>query len=346
MEKKTEKKSFLIVELTVLSLFLLMLIGCFAAEICAAESALALWVKANIWDVEKTFVSLKSHVPVLINCFIYIVIVYTVCRLIRLMFSAKMKQNNRTKTVLSLFDGFVKYACAIAIIILVLKACGVDTTALVASVGVLTLVVGLGAQPLIADIIAGIFIIFEDEYHVGEIVTINDFRGTVMEIGIRSTKLIDAAGNIKIINNSAIGDVINLSRELSLAIVDCDFPYDVPVELIETILKDSFPQMAEQIPAIKEGPFYKGVCMFKDSNVTIKIIAKCLEEDRFQVERDLNREYRRVLVENGIDIAYPQVVINYPSEKSFTVSQQEKNVAREFADEQKELSQNMEEQQT
>jgi small conductance mechanosensitive channel len=104
--------------------------------------------------------------------------------------------------------------------------------------------------------------------------------------------------------------------------------------------------MAEQIPAIKEGPFYKGVCMFKDSNVTIKIIAKCLEEDRFQVERDLNREYRRVLVENGIDIAYPQVVINYPSEKRFTVSQQEKSVAREFADEQKVLSQNMEEQQT
>ena len=193
MEKKTQKKSFLIVELTVLSLFLLMLIGCLVAEVCIPESALAHWVKENIWDVKGTVISLRSHVPVLVNCFIYIVIVYAVCRLIRLLFSAKMKKNNRTKTVLSLFDGFVKYACAIAIIILVLKACGVDTTALVASVGVLTLVVGLGAQPLIADIIAGIFIIFEDEYHVGEIVTINDFRGTVMEIGIRSTKLIDAA---------------------------------------------------------------------------------------------------------------------------------------------------------
>jgi small conductance mechanosensitive channel len=257
-----------------------------------------------------------------------------------------MKKSNRSKTVLSLLDGFVKYACAIAIIIFVLKACGVDTTALVASVGVLTLVIGLGAQPLIGDIIAGIFIIFEDEYHVGEIVTINDFRGTVLEIGIRSTKLMDAAGNIKIINNSAVGDVINLSRELSLAIVDCDFPYDVPVELVETILKDNFPKIAENIPAIKEGPFYKGVCMFKDSNVTIKIVAKCLEEDRFQVERDLNREYRRVIVENGIDIAYPQVVINYPAEKKFNLSKKDKQDAQEFANEQKELSQNMEEQHT
>ena len=165
-----------------------------------------------------------------------------------------------------------------------------------------------------------------------------------MEIGIRSTKLIDAAGNIKIINNSAIGDVINLSRELSLAIVDCDFPYDVPVELIETLLKDNFPKMAENIPAIKEGPYYKGVCMFKDSNVTLKIVAKCLEEDRFQVERDLNREYRRVIVENGIDIAYPQVVINYPDEKKFKVTKKDKLEAQEFANEQKELSHQMEEQ--
>jgi small conductance mechanosensitive channel len=344
MDKKTKGRSFLIVELTVLSLFLLLVVGCLVAEISAPESAVAVFMKANIWDVHKTFVTLKSHVPVIINCLIYIVIVYAMCKIIRFIFSVKMKQSNRTRTVFSLLDGFVKYAAAIAIIILILKACGVDTTALVASVGVLTLVVGLGAQPLIADIIAGIFIIFEDEYHVGEIVTINDFRGTVMEIGIRSTKLIDAAGNIKIINNSAIGDVINLSRELSLAIVDCDFPYDVPVEMVEKILKDSFPEMAEKIPAIKEGPYYKGVCMFKDSNVTIKIVAKCLEDDRFQVERDLNREYRRVILENGIDIAYPQVVINYPDEKKFKVSKAEKREAQKFADEQKELSYNMEEQ--
>ena len=344
MEKNTNKKTFLILEITGLSLFLLMFVGCLIAEISVPQSALAKWMMANVWDVNKTFVSLKSHVPVLINSFIYIVIVYAVCKMIRLVFSIKMKKSNRTKTVFSLLDGFVKYACAVAIIILVLKACGVDTTALVASVGVLTLVVGLGAQPLIADIIAGIFIIFEDEYHVGEIVTINDFRGTVMEIGIRSTKLIDAAGNIKIINNSAIGDVINLSRELSLAIVDCDFPYDVPVERIESILKDNFPKMAENISAIKEGPFYKGVCMFKDSNVTIKIVAKCLEEDRFQVERDLNREYRRVILEHGIDIAYPQVVINYPEEKQYSVSKKEKREAQKFANEQKELSIDMEEQ--
>ena len=346
MEQKTKKKVFLVVEIAVLSLFLLLFAGCIISELSAPESNLAIWMKTNIWDVSKTLVSLKSHVPVVVNSLIYIVLVYAVCKIIRIIFSVKMKQSNKSKTVFSLLDGFVKYACAIAIIILILKACGVDTTALVASVGVLTLVVGLGAQPLIADIIAGIFIIFEDEYHVGEIVTINDFRGEVMEIGIRSTKLIDAAGNIKIINNSSIGDVINLSRELSLAVVDCDLPYDVPIEVVEKILKSNFDNIAENIPAIVEGPYYKGVCMYKDSNVTIKIVAKCLEADRFQVERDLNREYRRLLTENNIDISYNQVVINYPQEKNYKVTNKDKREATAFANEQKELSQNMEEQQS
>ena len=344
MEKKN--KILVAIEIAVISLFLLLFAGCIISELALPESALAIWMKENVWDIGGTLISIKSHIPILINSLIYIFLVYAVCRVIRLIFKARMEKNNRTKTIISLLDGFVKYACAIAIIILILKACGVDTAALVASVGVLTLIVGLGAQPLIADIIAGIFIIFEDEYHVGEIVTINDFRGTVMEIGIRSTRLIDAAGNIKIINNSAIGDVINLSRELSLAVVDCDFPYDVPVEFIENILSENFEQIAANIPAIKEGPYYKGVCMYKDSNVTIKIVAKCLEEDRFQVERDLNREYRRILRENNIDISYPQVVINYSREREVEVTRSERQDADDFASQQREASKNIEEQQT
>ena len=336
MNIKPKNKTLLIVEIVALALVVILFAGCLVLQLAMPESALSVWTKENVWDINETLVSLKSHVPVLIESLVYIVLVYAVCRLVRMIFGAKMQKNPRSKTIFSLLDGFVKYACAIAVILLVLKACGVDTTALIASVGVLTLVVGLGAQPLIADIIAGIFIIFEDEYHVGEIVTINDFRGTVMEIGIRSTKLLDAAGNIKI---------INLSRELSLAVVDCDFPYDVPVELVEKILSDNFEQIAKNIPAIKEGPYYKGVCMFKDSNVTIKIDAKCLEDDRFQVERDLNREYRRLHTENGIDIAFPQVVINYPDEKKHTVSKKDKKEAQAFADEQSRLSRHVEEQQ-
>lgn len=346
MGNKKSKKVIFWIEMAVLALFVIAFITCIIIELAAPDSAISIWMKENVWDVTKTGATIKEHIPVLINSLIYIVLVYAICKLIRLFFKARMKKSNRTKTIFALLDGFVKYACAIAIIILILRACGVDTTALIASVGVLTLVVGLGAQPLIADIIAGIFIIFENEYNVGEIISINNFRGTVIEIGIRSTKLLDAAGNILIINNSTIGDVVNLSRELSLAVADCDFPYDVPLELIENLIKSNLERIKRNIPDIVEGPYYKGVCMYKDSNVTVKIVAKCEEEFRFQVERDLLREYRMILKENDIDIAFPQVVLNYPEEKEYHTSELAKLRADKFHSDQREASQDLEEQQS
>lgn len=345
MKKENKKKVFTIIEIIVGIIF----IGCWIAsiilELVMPDTSFAKWLKENIWDINKTFDGLKAQSVVILNSLIYIILIYAICRIIRLILHKQMEKSNRTKTVTTLLDGFIKYGGAIFIIILVLKACGVNTTALIASVGVLTLVVGLGAQSLIADIISGMFIIFENEYNVGEIIAIDGFRGTVTEIGIRSTKLLDTAGNIKIINNSDISNIVNMSRELSLAVVDLDFPYDVPVEQVENILKNNLEVFKQKIPAIVEGPYYKGICGYGDSNVTLKIVAKCKEDDRYQVQRDLMREYRLVLNKNGIDLSYIQVVVNQaPNKEKSKVSSLEKGQAEKFVKEQKEDSKDMEEQ--
>jgi small conductance mechanosensitive channel len=338
------KKIFKYLERTAIILVVLFMILSVLIQLIAPNNEFSKWCTENVINVKNVLASFKNHVPVLIDCLIYIVIIYTLCKILRTIFKIKMNESDRTKTVFTLLDGFIKYGCAIAIILMILKACGVDTAALVASVGVLTLIVGLGAQSLIADIIAGIFIIFENEYNVGEIISVDGFRGTVIEIGIRSTKVLDAAGNIKIINNSNIGDIVNLSRELSLAIVDLDFPYDVSVDVIENLLNKNFNKMKEEINGIIEGPYYKGICDYKDSNVTLKIVAKCKEEDKFQVERDIRRSYRQILVDNNIDISYPQVVLNYPTEKNFELDKESKRKAQNFRNLQKELSKDLEDQ--
>lgn len=344
MNKNKKQNCFKYIEITMIVLVLCFIILATVIQLINPNNAFSKWCMDNVWNVQNIKTSFVSHIPVLIDSLIYIIIIYSVCKILRLIFKFKMKESDRVKTIFTLLDGFIKYSCAIAIILLILKACGVDTKALVASVGVLTLIIGLGAQSLIADIIAGIFIIFENEYNVGEIISVDGFRGTVTEIGIRSTKVLDAAGNIKIINNSNIGDIVNLSRELSVAIVDLDFPYDVPVDLIENLLNKSFEKMKEEIPGIIEGPFYKGICDYKDSNVTLKIVAKCAEENKYQIERDIRRSYRQILVDNNIDIAYPQVVLNYPEEKDYKSNSKTRKVAQAFADEQKELSKDIEEQ--
>lgn len=345
MNKNSKRKVLNIVEIVIGTLFLIGFMACIILQVTSPENAFTQWVKQNVWDISKTSESFKKQLPEIIQCIIYIVLVFAISKILRTIFKTQINKSDRTKTVVTLMDGLVKYGCAIAIIIFVLKACGVDTDALIASVGVLTLIVGLGAQTLIADIIAGVFIIFENEFNSGETISIDGFRGKVLEIGIRSTKLIDAAGNIKIVNHSNITNVVNLSREMSLAVVDCDFPYDVPIEYIESLFEKNFEGIKERIPGIVEGPFYKGVCMYKDSNVTIKIVAQCHEDDRFQVERDLMREYRSILTQEGIDISYPQIVINQATKSNIKVSKKGKAIAKEFAEEQRVLSEGLEEQQ-
>ena len=344
MENK-KRKIINIIELILGALILAGLVFSLIIQLVSPTEEYAIWVKNNVWDIEKTLSGLEAQLPEIIQCIIYIFLILSVSKILRMIFKAQINKSDRAKTVVTLFDGLVKYGCAIAVIIFVLKACGVDTAALIASVGVLTLIVGLGAQTLIADIIAGMFIIFENEFNTGETISIDGFRGKVMEIGIRSTKLLDAAGNIKIINHSNIVNVVNLSRELSLAVVDCDFPYDVPIEYIEKLFEKKFEGIKEKITSIIEGPYYKGVTMYKDSNVTVKIVATCHEDDRFQVQRDLMREYRAILNEEGIDISYPQVVINQPStKKDIKTTKKDKKDADDFLEEQKELSNDYEEQ--
>ncbi|MGN0823591.1 MAG: mechanosensitive ion channel family protein [Candidatus Coproplasma sp.] len=344
IDKKKVKKALKITCIVIFSLFILFFVVGVIIAAAAPELPFSLWVKENMWDVSTMPDAWNRHKKTLIHCLILISVIFSVSALLRLIFKKMMEKSNKAKTVITLLDGLIKYGSALALIFLVLQAFGVNTAAIWESVGIITLIIGLGAQSLIADIIAGVFIIFENEYSVGEIVSIDNFRGTVSEIGIRATKILDMAGNIKIINNSDIKNVVNLSRELSLAIVDCEFPYDVPLEYVEKLLKDNLENFKKSIPAIVEGPFYKGVSCYEASNVAVKIVAQCAEEDRYQVQRDLLREYRQLFVAHGIDLSYDQVVINQPSKSEIKTTKKMKQEAEEFVAEQKIASEGIEEQ--
>lgn len=344
IDKKKVKKALKITCIVIFSLFILFFVVGVIVAAAAPELPFSLWVKENMWDVSTMPDAWNRHKKTLIHCLILISVIFSVSALLRLIFKKMMEKSNKAKTVITLLDGLIKYGSALALIFLILQAFGVNTAAIWESVGIITLIIGLGAQSLIADIIAGVFIIFENEYSVGEIVSIDNFRGTVSEIGIRATKILDMAGNIKIINNSDIKNVVNLSRELSLAIVDCEFPYDVPLEFVEKLLKDNLENFKKSIPAIVEGPFYKGVSCYEASNVAVKIVAQCAEEDRYQVQRDLLREYRQLFVANGIDLSFDQVVINQPAKSEIKATKKMKKEAEEFVAEQKIASEGIEEQ--
>ena len=255
-------------------------------------------------------------------------------------------KNNSAKTTLLLLGNLLKYVAAIAFILVTLGVWGVDTAAIVTGSAVLALVIGLGCQSLISDIVAGVFMLFEGDIKVGDIVVIGGWRGTVKQIGLRRTKIEDAVGNINIVNNASISNIINNTQDLSVALVDVGTEYNESILRIEEVIEGALPEMKKHIPAIVEGPFYKGVSALGESCVNIRLIAKCKEEDKYQVERDLNRELKILFDANDINIPFNQIVLNTrdPHEPNKTQYKPKKKSTEDFAAKQAELSRGIEEQ--
>ena len=296
-----------------------------------------------IWDVYPMFYTSKNYflkhaIP---NMLATVAIVgVSVTLAIALHYAAKIAfRSQKGKTISRLLVSFIKWAIALAALFLILHSWGAPDTATLTGAGVLTLIIGLGSQSLVADILAGIFIVFEGEFQVGDIVIIDGWRGEVKEIGIRTTKLIDAGYNIKIVNNSEIKTIINQTQELSLAKAYVSVSYGARIEKIEAVIADNLDSFREKIPAIVEGPFYKGVSELGESGVTLLFVAKCQEDNIYQVQRDMNREIKIMFDDNDIEIPFNQLVVHMGEDADQDkVSKKDIKKAEDFNEEQKELS--------
>ena len=248
-------------------------------------------------------------------------------------------KSKKGKTLSKLIVNFLKWVIAICAIFFIISAWGASTTITLASAGILTLIIGLGSQSLVADILAGLFIVFEGDFQVGDIVVIDGWRGEVLEIGIRTTKLIDAGGNIKIISNNEIKSIINQTQELSIAKCYVSISYGARIENVEAVIADNIEKVKEKIPAIVEGPYYKGVSELGESAVVLLFLAKCKEDDIYQVQRDLNREIKIMFDDNGIEIPFNQLVVHMEQDEApEKVSKKVAQKAEVFNGEQRELS--------
>lgn len=329
------------------------LIGWIAFGLLAAGVIVSFIFNKKIFGSETIFVPVEGQgdfvnymmtrgFPAIIRT-VQVVIIAAAASMILSLLAKVTFESKKTITVTLLLLNLLKWIIAIASVFFILAAWGADTTMMLASAGVLTLIIGLGSQALVQDILAGIFIVFEGDFQVGDIVIIDGWRGEVKAIGIRTTKLVDAGGNIKIVNNSDIRSIVNQTQELSVAKCYVGISYGDRIEKVEKIIADNLPTIKEKIPAIVEGPFYKGVSELADSSVNLLFVAKCKETDIYQVQRDLNREIKIVFDDNNVNIPFPQVTVSYDEgSDNSKVSKAVQSKAKEFVEEQKELSKDIE----
>lgn len=205
----------------------------------------------------------------------------------------------------------IKYLLGFLAFVFIVLAWGVETTTLLASLGLVGLVISFGAQGLVEDILSGLFLIMENQYQVGDIVLLDDFRGRVDHLGLRTTRFVDPLTlDVRIVNNSEVKSLINLSTEMSLAVCDMSIEYGEDLIKVETLINEFLPLLSKKYELFIDGPRYVGVQALADSAVILRIISKVTEDDKIVAMRIMNRELKLLFDQNGINIPFPQLVIH------------------------------------
>ena len=232
-------------------------------------------------------------------------------QLLRVLLNLIQPKERKGKTLISLLSSLLHYVAAIVILCWGLSILGVNVNAIVASVGIVALIVGFGAESLVADVVTGIFLLFENQYNVGDIVEVNGFRGTVKEIGIRTTSIVDTGDNIKIINNSEMKNILNRSDNISRAVSDIAIPYDTDLEALEAKLPKLLQDIYEARKDVMEiAPRYLGVQQLADSSVILRFVVDVAEKDIYTGARVLNRDLWLGFRKLGVECPFPQVDVH------------------------------------
>ncbi|MFJ7664740.1 mechanosensitive ion channel family protein [Lysinibacillus sp. NPDC097162] len=215
----------------------------------------------------------------------------------------------RQRTIARLLQSVISYVVYFSAIIAILSSLNIKVAGLLAGAGIVGLAIGFGAQSLVKDVITGFFIIFEDQFGVGDYIKINAAEGTVVEIGLRTTKIKGSTGEQFIIPNGSIGEVINYSINNSKIFIDLQMTTDADFEKAEALIKrylDSLPKIHNELVA---APIFLGVQNVKGTEVTIRIAAETLPQQQYGVARTIRRDVTKLFEEHNIPMAYPNMML-------------------------------------
>ncbi len=273
---------------------------------------------------------LASHIVaiLLIVLFAYVaqkVIMAVVSKIIRRSIRLNTKLSNayeekREKTLIDIIRTALKFVIWLMAGLMILQEIGVNIAPLLAGAGVVGVALGFGAQSLVQDAFRGLFIIFENQYRVDDVVQINsDLSGVVEKITLRATVLRDLDGNVHHISNGNINTATNMTMDFAKVNIDIGISYNSDIAKVEKIINETGETMAKHADwkdAIIEPPMFLRVDSFDDSAITVKILGKTTADMRWDVAGEFRKRLKNAFDENNIEIPFPQIVIHNPRGKS------------------------------
>ncbi|ETT88532.1 MULTISPECIES: mechanosensitive ion channel family protein [Viridibacillus] len=272
----------------------------------AALTSEEMWIGVGLATIKITAITILS-----------MVVVRVAKIAIRKGFEIRMKapaplqpaSERRYRTILRLVQSIVSYVVYFSAILAILSAVNIDVKGLLAGAGIVGLAVGFGAQSLVKDVITGFFIIFEDQFGVGDYIKITSVEGTVLEIGLRTTKIKGAAGEINIVPNGSITDVVNYSINNSIAIIDVSVAYSSDIAKAERLIEEYLKELPKKHEEITAPPTLLGVQNVVGAEVSLRISVETLPMQHFAISRMVRRDVKEIFDRNRIEIPYPKMMV-------------------------------------
>lgn len=272
----------------------------------------------------------KGFIRIVVIIILMRVTVNLVRRIVERIFHSKQKgpfriSERREETLNKLIQNIATYIIYFTAFVMILDTLTIEIGPLLAGAGVAGLAIGFGAQNLVKDIISGFFIIFEDQFGVGDYIAFAGVEGTVEEIGLRTTKVKSWTGEQQIIPNGNITQVTNYSTHNGLAVVDINIPYENDIATAELIIEDVLMGLVAKYEEIVSKPVIHGVQNLETSHVVLRVIAETLPVYQWAGARIIRKEVKERLYKEGINIPAPRLVMYTQNEQPTSFEIDRKN---------------------
>lgn len=226
--------------------------------------------------------------------------------------NAAVERAQRVNTLWRVIRSLFAATVVVIVVLTIMSIWGIPIGPLVAVGTVVGVALGFGAQNVVSDFIAGFLIVAEDQFSIGDVVTIADVTGTVQEIQFRVTVLRDLEGRVHYVPNGKIGVATNYTQEFSQVIVDVSVAYKEDVDHVMDVLQSELedfaasPEWAEQM---LKAPVILGVNELGDYSVDIRVLFVTTPDDRWSVKREFLRRVKKRLDAESIEIPFPHLTV-------------------------------------
>ena len=224
-------------------------------------------------------------------------------RIIKKIFNFKTNKikHNKQITLMNFFINVIRVICLIITAVIILGIYNIETSAIITSLGAVTVVLGLAFQDLLKDFIAGISFILENSYNVGDWVTINGFKGEVISLGMKTTRIKAYEGQVLIINNGKITQVINHDAANSLAIVDVKIPTKYDIEKVESSLNNLCKKLQKELKDLKGNVKLLGIESLDENDLVFRITAEVEAGKQYEIQREIRKQIKLLFDENDFE---------------------------------------------